>query len=127
MLLNPPRSTRTDTLFPYTTLFRSVDPGPSKAPQSWGCCWWSWPDVTGNLAGDHRSIYAVKPDACWTLLDALSARKWCQKRTHVYPLFLCYIRILGDVVFGKARNFARTRKDRKCVVWGKSVSVRVVL
>src|SRR3546814_12183528 len=22
----PPRSTRTDTLFPYTTLFRSVDP-----------------------------------------------------------------------------------------------------
>src|SRR3546814_12260559 len=26
MILRPPRSTRTDTLFPYTTLFRSVDP-----------------------------------------------------------------------------------------------------
>src|SRR3546814_3705920 len=25
MLLRPPRSTRTDTLFPYTTLFRSLD------------------------------------------------------------------------------------------------------
>src|SRR3546814_7209172 len=25
MILRPPRSTRTDTLFPYTTLFRSVD------------------------------------------------------------------------------------------------------
>src|SRR3546814_6242482 len=25
MLLRPPRSTRTDTLFPYTTLFRSPD------------------------------------------------------------------------------------------------------
>src|SRR3546814_11824031 len=25
MLLRPPRSTRTDTLFPYTTLFRSAD------------------------------------------------------------------------------------------------------
>src|SRR3546814_18138836 len=25
MLLRPPRSTRTDTLFPYTTLFRSSD------------------------------------------------------------------------------------------------------
>src|SRR3546814_14907337 len=25
MLRRPPRSTRTDTLFPYTTLFRSVD------------------------------------------------------------------------------------------------------
>src|SRR3546814_278418 len=27
MILPPPRSTRTDTLFPYTTLFRSVDAG----------------------------------------------------------------------------------------------------
>src|SRR3546814_1873064 len=26
MILLPPRSTRTDTLFPYTTLFRSPDP-----------------------------------------------------------------------------------------------------
>src|SRR3546814_3405613 len=28
MIRRPPRSTRTDTLFPYTTLFRSVDPHP---------------------------------------------------------------------------------------------------
>src|SRR3546814_6975870 len=27
MILRPPRSTRTDTLFPYTTLFRSRNPG----------------------------------------------------------------------------------------------------
>src|SRR3546814_4783953 len=27
MLRRPPRSTRTDTLFPYTTLFRSLDRG----------------------------------------------------------------------------------------------------
>src|SRR3546814_6295182 len=27
MILRPPRSTRTDTLFPYTTLFRSRPPG----------------------------------------------------------------------------------------------------
>src|SRR3546814_5281490 len=27
MIRRPPGSTRTDTLFPYTTLFRSVDPG----------------------------------------------------------------------------------------------------
>src|SRR3546814_12550045 len=26
MLRRPPRSTRTDTLFPYTTLFRSIEP-----------------------------------------------------------------------------------------------------
>src|SRR3546814_13833517 len=28
MIRRPPRSTRTDTLFPYTTLFRSADPDP---------------------------------------------------------------------------------------------------
>src|SRR3546814_19517988 len=31
MIRRPPRSTRTDTLFPYTTLFRSVRPGRSRA------------------------------------------------------------------------------------------------
>src|SRR3546814_2829556 len=28
MIRRPPRSTRTDTLFPYTTLFRSLEPAP---------------------------------------------------------------------------------------------------
>src|SRR3546814_3971515 len=28
MIRRPPRSTRTDTLFPYTTLFRSLSPDP---------------------------------------------------------------------------------------------------
>src|SRR3546814_3346537 len=31
MIRRPPRSTRTDTLFPYTTLFRSLHPSPSPA------------------------------------------------------------------------------------------------
>src|SRR3546814_8766094 len=30
MIRRPPRSTRTDTLFPYTTLFRSVVDGPAE-------------------------------------------------------------------------------------------------
>src|SRR3546814_13996059 len=30
MIRRPPRSTRTDTLFPYTTLFRSADPGAAR-------------------------------------------------------------------------------------------------
>src|SRR3546814_7573547 len=33
MIRRPPRSTRTDTLFPYTTLFRSVDRGDTDAPE----------------------------------------------------------------------------------------------
>src|SRR3546814_9717764 len=33
MILRPPRSTRTDTLFPYTTLFRSGLLGPDQTEQ----------------------------------------------------------------------------------------------
>src|SRR3546814_1022542 len=32
MIRRPPRSTRTDTLFPYTTLFRSPETAPASAP-----------------------------------------------------------------------------------------------
>src|SRR3546814_4765942 len=35
MIRRPPRSTRTDTLFPYTTLFRSRDPGRPSMIQLW--------------------------------------------------------------------------------------------
>src|SRR3546814_13267495 len=34
MIRRPPRSTRTDTLFPYTTLFRSPAPGRTAVPLS---------------------------------------------------------------------------------------------
>src|SRR3546814_18386773 len=38
MILRPPRSTRTDTLFPYTTLFRSCAFAPeSPTPQPFSC------------------------------------------------------------------------------------------
>src|SRR3546814_803033 len=44
MIRRPPRSTRTDTLFPYTTLFRSDDDG--------------FPDAfeTKKLAGEHERV-----------------------------------------------------------------------
>src|SRR3546814_11702686 len=37
MIRRPPRSTRTDTLFPYTTLFRSALPRPSLSTQHPPC------------------------------------------------------------------------------------------
>src|SRR3546814_13698030 len=35
MIRRPPRSKRTDTLFPYTTLFRSCHGGPGQEPAEW--------------------------------------------------------------------------------------------
>src|SRR3546814_2600815 len=50
MIRRPPRSTRTDTLFPYTTLFRSLDRAAGKG-------------LGGQLAddGQHFGIPAVEP------------------------------------------------------------------
>src|SRR3546814_7435727 len=51
MIRRPPRSTRTDTLFPYTTLFRSLSPMPGRAlifsliPEAkswWPGTAWTW-------------------------------------------------------------------------------------
>src|SRR3546814_13912937 len=51
MIRRPPRSTRTDTLFPYTTLFRSVEiaPGPVRYQDRRGI---AQPDVAERL-DDH--------------------------------------------------------------------------
>src|SRR3546814_6558185 len=52
MILRPPRSTRTDTLFPYTTLFRSLDAasgGMAYLPER----------CSGMAAVRHRALCAV--------------------------------------------------------------------
>src|SRR3546814_3922431 len=40
MIRRPPRSTRTDTLFPYTTLFRSASCGTCRFPGRGRCAGW---------------------------------------------------------------------------------------
>src|SRR3546814_20233786 len=54
MIRRPPRSTRTYTLFPYTTLFRSVCPDATDAKTA-GCVLAHW-RFSGNAGG------AQKPD-----------------------------------------------------------------
>src|SRR3546814_15076855 len=53
MIRRPPRSTRTDTLFPYTTLFRSgsqrTDAGVA-ANRAWLARWMLWRDRRAPLA-----------------------------------------------------------------------------
>src|SRR3546814_1938977 len=52
MIRRPPRSTRTDTLFPYTTLFRS--PGPH-----------TWPHSPQLLASLARLLQPWPPQQVW--------------------------------------------------------------
>src|SRR3546814_19963580 len=61
MIRRPPRSTRTDTLFPYTTLFRSSGRGgraimrsQSPLPSPYGSMLLVGPDVPVRQIGQHR-------------------------------------------------------------------------
>src|SRR3546814_3368107 len=58
MIRRPPRSTRTDTLFPYTTLFRSHPDAAAEANEDDGGSGrrhaWLWRYAEGRGACDHR-------------------------------------------------------------------------
>src|SRR6056297_4117719 len=59
MIRRPPRSTRTDTLFPYTTLFRSPIRGQHPAPRPWPACRRRSEEHTSELQSLRRISYAV--------------------------------------------------------------------
>src|SRR3546814_10187987 len=61
MIRRPPRSTRTDTLFPYTTLFRS---DADRRRHAGAAAKSAQPRRVGLLAGDHA------------LCDAAVGRRW---------------------------------------------------
>src|SRR3546814_1568014 len=83
MIRRPPRSTRTDTLFPYTTLFRSSD-----YPLWWWPCsvllyllihdtWFYWTHRWMHRPALFRRCHAVhhqsRPPTAWT---AMSFHPW---------------------------------------------------
>src|SRR3546814_6896225 len=69
MIRRPPISTRTDTLFPYTTLFRSVVPT-SRSRDSLRGITHIW-----NGGAPAWAIWLVKPDAAPKRLPIHSDRK----------------------------------------------------
>src|SRR3546814_16244921 len=97
MVRRPPRSTRTDTLFPYTTLFRSparrrgVGPRVAERPRAFR-------GAAGCGDGDDLPCRLQR-------LGPRSAR--------------------DAVVADRRQRHPQPHRDRKSVVWGKSVSERV--
>src|SRR3546814_17958094 len=98
MIRRPPRSTRTDTLFPYTTLFRS------------------------NIERQQRHQHPVQESGA--VVDGVSANHPGQPRDHGPQRHQRQSGRQRDDGFGFG---ACNRQDRKSVVSGKSVSVRVDL
>src|SRR3546814_3562090 len=83
MIRRPPRSTRTDTLFPYTTLFRS--PALRRKPSATTA---SSADPTKRFRGWPNScVAAVKPTSWPTASAAWShCRRWPRSEEHTSEL-----------------------------------------
>src|SRR3546814_5396119 len=74
MIRRPPRSTRTDTLFPYTTLFRSVLPaGPEIGGAGAGPAWDPLAplDIVAGAPVSHSVPAAVDPSATYSVVGGL--------------------------------------------------------
>src|SRR3546814_18920347 len=78
MIRRPPRSTRTDTLFPYTTLFRSYKLTPAQIYQALAANPFgkeqkaeNWPDVDPSLPNSVISVFG--PPSTSGTRDAFSA------------------------------------------------------
>src|SRR3546814_19899860 len=113
MLRRPPRSTRTNTLFPYTTLFRSVGHDPARTPQC---------GAKGNTrkpeARRTQQVIAVYPHQIGRPGKALQHRG--DQRTGETLAAFAAIELPTPVVAVEL-----PRRDRKSGVEGKSVSGRV--
>src|SRR3546814_19130016 len=107
MIRRPPRSTRTDTLLPYTTLFRS------------GCAVQNWLGASGNGRRD------VRKSDCKGKLQSGSSRKAGRCRLHrkdaARSFALGQARCEGDGTFRghEATSADRPGTDRQRVGEGK--------
>src|SRR3546814_12797411 len=119
MIRRPPRSTRTDTLFPYATLFRSVDDRGAAALLE-------REDVAAFRAQREDEAAADRPVFARLGTGAAIFDVAAQSRDilaeHQPGAGARAQQAVEAVV---AQRIANRRGDRKSVVWGKRVSVRV--
>src|SRR3546814_16046868 len=119
MIRRPPRSTRTDTLFPYTTLFRSErwaahNAAPSPAVRAIAACLSPDRQPSSNLSLGFVNLSLDRTDD--TVRDPV------RHLFHTVSLWRCSAGSSGAGGTGEEQG-----SDRKSVVEGKSVSVRVDL
>src|SRR3546814_16257720 len=109
MIRRPPRSTRTDTLFPYTTLFRSGG-GRHRAPRS--------ARVERRTGRPSAAGRLSQPDGVGSRCVFHRRRDFRDQRQDDSPPPACVRR-------GRKRGLGKYKggRDRKSVVEGKSVAI----
>src|SRR3546814_18475105 len=124
MIRRPPRSTRTDTLFPYTTLFRSGPTLPTgRAPVR-------EPTSVGTVAHDENRVRAQynrdRPKSARHGLKVGRELHWLGSRRSFWPQEHNGSHVYRTSVPDGAIS-PGAAQDRKSVVEGKSVYVSVDL
>src|SRR3546814_8796119 len=94
MIRRPPRSTRTDTLFPYTTLFRSTACGVEK---------------TGLQEGIHRRFHFRDQDRLTVLV--------------AWFVFIVLAVVRCEIFFGDAAGCADGRVEGLAIVLGEPLAL----
>src|SRR3546814_11404092 len=99
MLRRPPRSTRTDTLFPYTTLFRAMASSPAKSRLLVLTDIEADPDDTQSLT--RLLLYANEVE-----LDRLIATTSVHQKTRLAPesihmMIADYAKVCGHLAIGR--------------------------
>src|SRR3546814_18905056 len=138
MIRRPPRSTRTDTLFPYTTLFRSR-PNGAPRPNNFGIEDVELPEIEDGevllatrylsldpyMRGrmDDRKSYSA-PTAVGGVMEGETVARVIASR---HPDFAVGDHVAASLGWVSPAISDGTGLDRKSVVSGKSGSVRVVL
>src|SRR3546814_14533791 len=115
MIRRPPRSTRTDTLFPYTTLFRSTAITETRMPDYQTLLVEKRGRVTLITLNRPQALNALNAQVLDDLLAALAAFDADEGQG-------CAVLPGSDQTFAAGADI-----DRKSVVQGKSVSVRVYM
>src|SRR3546814_20800829 len=120
MIRRPPRSTRTDTLFPYTTLFRSAAAtrGSSQSVPR-------WPGAGRFVVGRQRWQAGDPPMS--TVEQYLDAATRANTERAYAGATRHFAVDWGGPLPAHADTVARYLADRKSDVSGKGVSVRVAL
>src|SRR3546814_19639976 len=123
MIRRPPRATRTDTLFPYTTLFRSTL-DPANPEDAWFFTSLDLPAPFSLNIDDNAALGVTK---LWMTV----AIERDGRRLGLTGTGMDLTGFVDDFIKstepGVSAMILRGTGDRKTVVSGKSVSVRVVL
>src|SRR3546814_4673041 len=119
MIRRPPRSTRTDTLFPYTTLFRSPPPRhPSRTSRD------------RSPPGDSRRVRPAarqppRVDANCRSLDRKSTRSELQSLMRISYAVFCLKKKKNKYTTCQIALQLHTHKDNTCTSTRQSQTIRL--